>query len=230
MVLAPGSHPAEVDYLVERSERAEPLAGERAATALRVIWDINRPALMYAVAEIAAEVRAGLYEKAVLASVREIETAATIDPRSDARATARGLSALPPVQLPPRRRHLPRGQPRAAGGTERRRGQHARPRRFRPPRPHRRGGRGAGRGAAARRQGAHRARDRRARPARGRRRPRQRPRGAEPPGAAAPAQHPAPRHRGAGPGPAGRRHPRPGGAACTRRRPSAAGRRRPPAR
>ncbi len=80
VVLAPGSHPAEVDYLIERSERAEPPARERSATALRVIWDINRPALMYAVAEIAAEVRAGLYEKAVLASVRELETAAPIDP------------------------------------------------------------------------------------------------------------------------------------------------------
>lgn len=80
VVLAPGSHPAEVDYLVERSERAEPGARERPETALRVIWDINRPALMYAVAEIAAEVRAGLYEKAVLASVRELETAAAIDP------------------------------------------------------------------------------------------------------------------------------------------------------
>ena len=80
VVLAPGSQPAEVDYLVERSEGAGTVAGEREATALRVIWDINRPALMYAVAEIAAEVRAGLYEKAVLASVREIETAAPIDP------------------------------------------------------------------------------------------------------------------------------------------------------
>lgn len=80
VVLAPGSHPAEVDYLIERSAGAEPDTRERPATALRVVWDINRPALMYAVAEIAAEVRAGLYEKAVLASVREIETAAAIDP------------------------------------------------------------------------------------------------------------------------------------------------------
>ena len=83
VVLAPGSHPAEVDYLIERAARAaraEPDMRERPSTALRVVWDINRPALMYAVAEIAAEVRAGLYEKAVLASVREIETAAPIDP------------------------------------------------------------------------------------------------------------------------------------------------------
>ncbi len=81
VVLTPGSHPAEVGYLIERSERPEPDARAGGAEpALRVIWDINRPALMYSVAEIAAEVREGLYEKAVLASVRELETGAPIHP------------------------------------------------------------------------------------------------------------------------------------------------------
>ena len=81
VVLAPGSHPAEVDYLMERSARADLNSrDERPQTSLRVIWDINRPALTSSVAEIAAEVREGLYEKAVLASVREIEAAAPFDP------------------------------------------------------------------------------------------------------------------------------------------------------
>ena len=81
VVLAPGSHPAEAEQLIERSTRAKLNSGdERTQTVLRVLWDINRPALTSSVAEIAAEVREGLYEKAVLASVREIEAAAPIHP------------------------------------------------------------------------------------------------------------------------------------------------------
>ena len=81
VVLAPGAHPAEAEGLVERSTHAAPVAPkELPAGALRVVWDINRPALLSSVAEIAAEVREGLYEKAVLAAVREIEAARPIDP------------------------------------------------------------------------------------------------------------------------------------------------------
>ena len=82
-VVAPGSDPAEVDELLARSARAS-LAAEDAQrpsrAPLRVLWDINRPALLAAVADIAGDVRAGLYEKAVLASVRELEASTPIDP------------------------------------------------------------------------------------------------------------------------------------------------------
>ena len=81
VVAAPGADPAEADELLARSASAT-LAeeGERpAAGPLRVLWDINRPALLAAVAEVAADVRAGRYEKAVIAAVREIEAAAPID-------------------------------------------------------------------------------------------------------------------------------------------------------
>ena len=81
VVIAPGTYPAEAEGLIERAEGAAPEAGdERPDAALRVVWDINRPALLSSVTEIAAEVREGRYEKAVLASVREIETARPIEP------------------------------------------------------------------------------------------------------------------------------------------------------
>ena len=169
VVLAPGSHPAEVDYLMERSARADLNSrDERPQTSLRVIWDINRPALTSSVAEIAAEVREGLYEKAVLASVREIEAAAPFDPGT---ALAQLRADYPHCYLFSFRRGdaiFLGATPGAACRAARGRRHHARPCRLRPPRPHGRGGRAARRGAAAQRQGAHGARDRRARAARGR--------------------------------------------------------------
>lgn len=82
VVVAPGAHPAEAERVIDRNTRTadDAPADPRAATALNVVWDINRPALLSSVAEIAAEVREGHYEKAVIAAVREIEIARAIDP------------------------------------------------------------------------------------------------------------------------------------------------------
>ena len=82
VVAAPGADLAEADELLARSAsstlaRAD---GRRTAGPLRVLWDLNRPALLAAVAAVAADVRAGRYEKAVIAAVRELEAAAPIDP------------------------------------------------------------------------------------------------------------------------------------------------------
>ena len=45
-----------------------------------MLWDLNRPALLAAVTDVAAEIRSGAYEKAVLAAPREIEAGAPISP------------------------------------------------------------------------------------------------------------------------------------------------------
>ena len=83
VAVAPGSDPAEVDELLTRSARASLAADDEqrpSRAPLRVLWDINRPALLAAVADIAGDVRAGRYEKVVLASVRELEASTPIDP------------------------------------------------------------------------------------------------------------------------------------------------------
>ena len=49
-------------------------------TSLRVLWDVNRPALLMGVASVAADIRAGAYEKAVLAATRELEAGRPIEP------------------------------------------------------------------------------------------------------------------------------------------------------
>ena len=84
VVLAPGSEAAEVDELLARTAQATLSAssgGEEPPEApLGVLWDINRPAWIDAVRDVAAEVRAGQYEKAVLASMLELEASEPIDP------------------------------------------------------------------------------------------------------------------------------------------------------
>ncbi|MXW34975.1 MAG: isochorismate synthase [Chloroflexi bacterium] len=59
------------------AEREAPVAD---ATQLRVLWDVNRPALLMAVASVAADIRSGAYEKAVLAATREMEAERPIEP------------------------------------------------------------------------------------------------------------------------------------------------------
>ena len=85
VVLAPGVAREELDALLAGCAEAALAAGDGGAprgegAPLRVTWDVNRPALLDAVAGVAAEIRAGLYEKAVLAATREIEASAPIEP------------------------------------------------------------------------------------------------------------------------------------------------------
>jgi isochorismate synthase len=83
VVLAPGTDPEELYSLLAGLAAATLSAGTdsgRDGTPLRVLWDVNRPALLAAVADVAAEIRAGLYEKAVLAATRELEAPAAIEP------------------------------------------------------------------------------------------------------------------------------------------------------
>lgn len=83
VTVAPGHDPSEVNELLARSAQATLNPNDKSissTTPLRVLWDINRPALLAAVADIAAEIRSGSYEKAVLASIREIEAGAPIEP------------------------------------------------------------------------------------------------------------------------------------------------------
>ena len=82
-MLAPGTDPEELDALLAEHAAAsladlpEP---DGAAAPLRVLWDLNRPALLAAVSDVAAEIRSGAYEKVVLAATREIEAGAPIAP------------------------------------------------------------------------------------------------------------------------------------------------------
>ena len=83
VVLAPGTDPEELDTLLAEHAAAgladSPEPGE-AASPLRVLWDLNRPALLAAVTDVAADIRSGAYEKAVLAATRELEAGAPIAP------------------------------------------------------------------------------------------------------------------------------------------------------
>ena len=83
VVLAPEADREELFALVadlaarDRSTAPDPAAG---GLPLRVLWDVNRPALLTAVASVAADIRSGVYEKAVLAATRELEAAGPIEP------------------------------------------------------------------------------------------------------------------------------------------------------
>ena len=59
------------------ADRADPDAD---TTSLRVLWDVNRPALLSGVASVATDIRSGAYEKAVLAATRELEAERPIEP------------------------------------------------------------------------------------------------------------------------------------------------------
>ncbi len=83
LILAPSAAPNDVAALVERAQRSP---GDLDATALRVETPIDRERWLSSVATIASEVRAGLYEKAVLAST---QTLAGDAPISIGRALAR---------------------------------------------------------------------------------------------------------------------------------------------
>ena len=83
VVLAPGTDQEELDALLAEhaaASLAELPEPDAAAAPLRVLWDLNRPALLAAVSDVAAEIRSGAYEKAVLAATREIEAGAPIEP------------------------------------------------------------------------------------------------------------------------------------------------------
>ena len=85
LILAPSAEAHDVAALVERAQRApsEPAAAPRA---LRVEQPMDRERWLSSVATIASEVRAGLYEKAVLASTQQLAGDAPI---SIGRALAR---------------------------------------------------------------------------------------------------------------------------------------------
>ncbi|MFA7250363.1 MAG: isochorismate synthase, partial [Dehalococcoidia bacterium] len=83
MILAPSAEPHDVAALVERAQRPP---GRLAAAPLHVEQPVDRERWLASVAAIAAEVRAGLYEKAVLASTQELQGDAPI---SIGRALAR---------------------------------------------------------------------------------------------------------------------------------------------
>ena len=82
VVLAPGATREELLSLIADLATRDPDdAAERAAgTPLRVLWDVNRPALLSAVASVATDIRSGVYEKAVLAATRELEAERPIEP------------------------------------------------------------------------------------------------------------------------------------------------------
>ena len=80
-VLAPGTERDELEsVLAEHAEAtlSDDVADEPGDIPLRVAWDLNRPALLAAVGSVAHEIRAGEYEKAVLAATREIEAPSAI--------------------------------------------------------------------------------------------------------------------------------------------------------
>ncbi|RLT34127.1 MAG: isochorismate synthase, partial [Chloroflexi bacterium] len=69
LILAPSAEPHDVASLVERAQRPP---ADLVATPLRVEQPMDREDWLSSVTEIAAEVRAGLYEKAVLASTQTL--------------------------------------------------------------------------------------------------------------------------------------------------------------
>lgn len=83
VVLAPDTDREELYSLLadlaarDPAEREAPVAD---GTQLRVLWDVNRPALLMGVASVAADIRSGAYEKAVLAATREMEAERPIEP------------------------------------------------------------------------------------------------------------------------------------------------------
>ncbi|MSQ30433.1 MAG: isochorismate synthase [Dehalococcoidia bacterium] len=93
LILAPSAEAHDVAALVERAQRAPDIAS---ATALRVEQPMDRGRWLASVATIAAEVRAGLYEKAVLASTQQLAGDAPI---SVGRALARLREDYPDCHL-----------------------------------------------------------------------------------------------------------------------------------
>ncbi len=97
LILAPSAQANDVAALVERAQRTTAnLEATPSATALRVEVPVNREDWLSSVAEIASEVRAGLYEKAVLAST---QTLAGDAPISIGRALARLRANYPDCHL-----------------------------------------------------------------------------------------------------------------------------------
>lgn len=81
VVLAPGVDREELLSLVaDLAARDGAAEAVPAGTPLRVLWDVNRPALLSAVASVAGDIRSGVYEKAVLAATRELEAERPIEP------------------------------------------------------------------------------------------------------------------------------------------------------
>ncbi len=89
VVVAPGVDPGVAEALVDRPAVHPPTP---ASTALRVEWPMDREAWVTSVAVIAGEVRAGKYEKAVLASTQQLVSDAPI---AIGRALARLRSGYP---------------------------------------------------------------------------------------------------------------------------------------
>jgi isochorismate synthase len=75
VVVAPGVDPGEVEALLGRDRDDAPAC----ATSVRVVQDVDREHWLTSVAAVAAEVRAGHYEKAVLAGTLAIEGDAPVD-------------------------------------------------------------------------------------------------------------------------------------------------------
>ena len=86
LILAPSAEAHDVAALVERAQRSPGAPLEPAAAPLRVEQPMDREHWLSSVATIASEVRAGLYEKAVLASTQQLAGDAPI---SIGRALAR---------------------------------------------------------------------------------------------------------------------------------------------
>ncbi|MBX7110448.1 MAG: isochorismate synthase [Dehalococcoidia bacterium] len=74
VVVAPGVEPAEIEALGLKGR-----SDERCLAEVRVARDIDRAGWLSAVSEVAADIRAGRYEKVVLAASREIEAESSLD-------------------------------------------------------------------------------------------------------------------------------------------------------
>jgi len=82
VVLAPQASREELLSLIADLAAGDPdrVEAHDPGTPLRVLWDVNRPALLSAVANVATDIRSGVYEKAVLAATREMEAERPIEP------------------------------------------------------------------------------------------------------------------------------------------------------
>lgn len=79
VVVAPGVQPAELDATLRALTASAEHTPRHAPIEWRVARELHRPHLEASMAAVAAEIRAGVYDKAVLAGSRELEASGPID-------------------------------------------------------------------------------------------------------------------------------------------------------